>query len=150
VRGRDSWYTGIGDASTATLTTPMLQASDGSVRVNFAAFVDSEETDPVVLESSTDGTTWTPVQVTADGRGAPSGPQDSLSGGGHRYWWKVSASIQTAGPVMVRWRFTTDPRYTGRGINLDAISITQGNHMLLDGEKQPTLLSAQSWQLRGR
>jgi CubicO group peptidase (beta-lactamase class C family) len=150
VRGHDSWYTGIGDASSATLTTPMLPSTNGSVRVNFSAFVDSEETDPVVLESSSDGTTWSPVQVTANGHGAPSGVQDYLSGGGHRYWWKVSASIQTAGPVMVRWRFTTDARYTGRGINLDGISITQGNRVLLDGEKQPDLLSAQSWQLRSR
>jgi hypothetical protein len=128
----------------------VLQATDGTVRVNFSAFVDSEETDPLVLEASTDGTTWSPVQVTAEGHGAPAGAQDYLSGGGHRYWWKVSASIQTAGPVTLRWRYTTDPRYTGRGINLDGIYITQGNRMLLDGEKQPHLLSAQSWQLRSR
>ena len=57
-RGRDAWYTGIGDASQATLTTVALQP-EGPVRVNFDAFVDSESTDFLVLEASTDGTSWT-------------------------------------------------------------------------------------------
>ncbi|HEV2782470.1 MAG TPA: serine hydrolase domain-containing protein [Actinophytocola sp.] len=148
-RGPDAWYTGIGDASSATLTTAVLH-SVGPVRVNFAAFVDTEDTDRLVLESSTDGVSWQAVPVLAEGPGAPSGPAQTLSGAGHRSWWTVHAEVPQAAEITLRWRFTTDSRYTGRGVYLDAIRVTDGDRPLLNGEKQPHMLHPQEWQLKSR
>jgi hypothetical protein len=147
--GRHAWYTGIGDASTATLTTPVLHSA-GPVRVNFVAFVDTESTDRLVLESSTDAATWQTVPVTAQGPGAPSGPAQTLSGAGHRGWWSVQAEVPQAADITLRWRFTTDRLYTGRGVYLDAIRVTDGDRLLLNGEKQPHMLHPQEWQLKSR
>jgi CubicO group peptidase (beta-lactamase class C family) len=147
--GRDAWYTGIGDSSTATLTTPLLHSA-GPVRVNFATFVDTEDSDLLRLESSTDGTTWQPVTLTASGPGAPSGPAQTLSGSGHRSWWTVRADVPQAADITFRWRFTTDRLYTGRGVFVDSILVTDGNQTLLNGEKEPHMLHSQEWQLKTR
>ncbi len=148
-RGRDAWYTGIGDASQATLTTDALRP-DGPVRVNFDSFVDSESTDILVLEASTDGTSWTPVPMDVTGPGAPDETVNSLSGSGHRSWWRVDVHIPHAAEITLRWRFTTDTRYTGRGIFVDGISVTDSVHTLLNGEKEPHKVQADGWQLRSR
>jgi CubicO group peptidase (beta-lactamase class C family) len=147
--GRDAWYTGIGDASQATLTSAALQP-DGPVRVNFDAFVDSESTDFLVLEASTDGTSWTRVPMDVEGTGAPDETVESLSGSGHRSWWKVDVRIPHAAEITLRWRFTTDARYTGRGIFLDRILVTDGVRTLLNGEKEPHKLQADGWSLGSR
>jgi serine-type D-Ala-D-Ala carboxypeptidase len=149
IHGRDAWYTGIGDASQATLTSVALRPGD-DLSVKFDAFVDSEPTDFLVLEASTDGTSWAPVPVTARGPGAPDGTTASLSGSGHRSWWTVAARVPHAAEITLRWRFTTDTRYTGRGIFLDGIVVTDGGQVLLNGEKEPHKLQADGWQLRSR
>ncbi len=147
--GRDSWYTGIGDASQATLTTVPLHPG-GAVRVNFDAFVDSEATDFLVLEWSTDGTSWTALPMDVTGPGAPDKTVTALSGSGHRSWWRVDVRIPHAAEITLRWRFTTDARYTGRGIHVDGLSVTDGVHSLLNGEKEPHKVQADGWRLRSR
>ncbi|HEV7649403.1 MAG TPA: serine hydrolase [Actinophytocola sp.] len=147
--GRDAWYSGIGDASQATLTTVALQP-DSPVRVNFDAFVDSESTDFLVVEASTDGTSWTALPMNVTGPGAPGETVNSLSGSGPRSWWNVDVRIPHAAEITLRWRFTTDTRYTGRGIFLDALTVTDGGRTLLNGEKEPHKLQADGWQLRSR
>ncbi|MGB3443071.1 MAG: serine hydrolase [Actinophytocola sp.] len=147
--GRDAWYSGIGDASTASLTTVALHPTE-AVRVNFDAFVDTESTDRLALESSTDGVTWTAVPLTVHGRGAPDDSVDSLSGNGHRAWWRVEATLPQAAEITLRWRFATDARYTGRGVHLDHIMVTQRSQTLLNGEKEPHKLHPDGWQLRSR
>jgi CubicO group peptidase (beta-lactamase class C family) len=148
-RGHDAWYTEIGNASTATLTTDQIRPQ-GTVSVQFDTFVDSELTDTLVLEASSDGTTWQQVTMRAHGRGAPESEITALSGSGHRSWWTVTAELATTNAVALRWRFTTDSRYTGRGVYVDGIRVTEGNQVLLDGEKQPTRLDAKDWKVRNR
>jgi CubicO group peptidase (beta-lactamase class C family) len=147
--GRDSWYSGIGDASQATLTSVALRP-DGDLRVRFDAFVDSEPTDFLALEASTDGTSWTAVPMDVSGPGAPDKTVNSLAGSGHRSWWTVDVRIPHAAEITLRWRFTTDTRYTGRGIHVDGVLVTDSAHTLLNGEKEPHKLQADGWQLRSR
>jgi hypothetical protein len=147
--GRDAWYTGIGDASQATLTTDALRPG-GPVRVIFDAFVDSEPSDLLVLEASTDGTSWTPLSMDVTGPGAPDKTVTSVSGSGHRSWWHVEVRIPHAAMITLRWRFTTDLRYTGRGIFVDGILVTDSAQVLLNGEKEPHKVQADGWQLRSR
>jgi hypothetical protein len=148
--GRDAWYTGIGNSSTATLSTRELRAKSSTIRVAFDTFVDSEVSDHLVLESSGDGTSWQPVAMTARGPGAPPGENSFLSGSGHRTWWNVRALVAGSDKIWLRWRFSTDRLYTGRGVLLDNIKITEGSRTLLDGEKQPTALVSQAWDRRIR
>ncbi|OLF15858.1 serine hydrolase [Actinophytocola xanthii] len=147
--GRDSWYSGIGDASQSTLTTVSLQPR-GHVEVKFNAFVDSEITDPLTLEASVDGTTWTPVPLRVSGRGAPDGEVVSLSGSGHRAWWQVRAHVPHAAEITLRWHFVTNTRYTGRGVHVDGIIVTERGRLLLNGEKEPHKLQPDAWQRRSR
>ncbi|HET6503584.1 MAG TPA: serine hydrolase domain-containing protein [Amycolatopsis sp.] len=149
VVGPDAWSSEIGDLDTATLTTPPLSPR-GPARVRFAAFVDTESTDPLILESSTDGISWRPVAVRAWGPGAPDGPATELSGHGHRSWWRVTAELPAPGQVILRWRYTTDPSSTGRGVSVDGVEITSTNGLLVDFEHDPSSLSATGWTLRSR
>jgi hypothetical protein len=131
--GGVSWYSGISDASTATLTSPGLTTS-GPVSLSYDTFVDTEPTfDAVTLQTSTDGTTWTNVPVTATGPGAPQGAVASLSGG-TRAWWHVRATLPAAtGPVRLRWQYVTDAHYTGRGVNVGDVRVTDARGVVLDG-----------------
>ncbi|PRX50559.1 CubicO group peptidase (beta-lactamase class C family) [Prauserella shujinwangii] len=148
--GDTAWYSGLGDSASATLTTRLLRARHGGVHVRFDAFVDTETSDPVVLEASTDGAEWTPVPLTVRGRGAPRGTVDALHGTGHRSWWEVRGSLPQAENVTLRWRFTTDRYYTGRGVNIDGIRVFDAKGTLLDAERHPDGLDATGFQLRHR
>jgi CubicO group peptidase (beta-lactamase class C family) len=148
-QGRDSWYSGLGDASSALLSTVTLHPS-GPVRVKFDAFVDTERTDPLVFEASTDGVTWAAVPLSVRGSGAPDGTVTSLAGNGHRTWWRVEARLPQAAETTLRWRYVTDARYTGRGVNLDEIVVTERGRTLLNGEKEPHKLHPEGWQRRSR
>jgi CubicO group peptidase (beta-lactamase class C family) len=148
-RGRDSWYAGLGDAASASLTTVRLHPH-GPVRVNFGVFVDTERTDRLVFEVTTDGVTWAEVPLSVRGRGAPDEAVNSLAGNGHRTWWRAEARLPYAAEITLRWRYVTDARYTGRGVNLDEIVVTESGRTLLNGEKEPHKLHPEGWQRRSR
>ena len=145
--GGPSWYAGIGNATTATLTTPTLTTRGGPVTVTYDTFVDTEPSfDLVTLQSSTDGTTWTNVPVTATGPGAPQGQADALSGG-TRQWWRVSAQLPaTTGPLQLRWHYATDTAYTGRGVNVSGVRVADQRGTLFRGDE----LTGVNWVLTNR
>jgi CubicO group peptidase (beta-lactamase class C family) len=149
VRGRKAWFSDIGDLSTATLTTRSLNPP-GPLTVRFSAFVDTEASDPLVVEMNTVGDGWQPVPVRARGPGAPEGTVTELSGHGHRAWWNVTAELPATTQVILRWRYSTDTRYTGRGLSLDGVRVTSYNALLVDSERDPSSLSAIAWTLRAR
>jgi hypothetical protein len=149
VHGPDAWYSDIGNLGTATLTTPALHPT-GATRVGFDAFVDTEVSDPLVLESSADGVTWQPVPLQATGPGAPEGAVTALSGHGRRSWWRVTAELPAAGQVILRWQYTTDTSYTGRGVSVDGVRVTSTNGILLDSEHPSLSLSAVGWVRKSR
>ncbi len=149
--GRRSWYSGIPDATTSTLTTS-LTSRGGGIQIGYTTFVDTEPGfDLSVLESSTDGgTTWQTVPVIATGPGAPSGPVDSLSGG-TRSWWQVSAQLPAVtGQLMLRWHYTTDKQYSGRGVNVTGVRVKDGSGLLFDGDRAPGSFVADGWVLTDR
>ncbi|WP_020497207.1 serine hydrolase [Sciscionella marina] len=149
VAGNDYWTSQIGDDSTATLTTVPFDTGLRSAVLEFHAFVDTEVSDPLTVEFSTDaGKTWTPRAVTASGPGAPEGSVPSLSGHGHRRWWRVTASIPEAARaprMQVRWRYTTDKQYTGRGVCVDKALMYTGRQKLFDLEHDPGAVTGDGW-----
>lgn len=150
--GQPSWYSGIGDATTATLTTPAIGTRGNAVSVSYDTFVDTEPgSDLVTLQASTDGgTTWTAVPVTATGQGAPTGAVTTLSGG-TRNWWRVHAGLPaSSGPLLLRWQYVTDPSYTGRGVNVADVTVADQQGRLFDGDRDPHGFTGVNWVLTTR
>ncbi len=143
-RGNTAWFSGTKDATTATLTTKTLDVP-GQASLAFDLFVDTESSDPMTLESSADGgTTWQPVPFTARDRGTVSQTDGSIAISGTRRWMQARADL-AAGPQQLRWRYTTDALYAGRGVYVDGVRVAGQQGVVLDGERQPEAFVAQGW-----
>lgn len=146
--GKDAWFSGTTDAATTTLALPVAVPAAGA-KLAFDLFVDTEDTDLLYLESSTDGTTWTKVPFTIRDRGTVIDTDGSTSGSGDRHWHQVSADVP-GGDQTLRWRYTSDPLYQGRGVYVDGVKLTDGRKVLFDGERSPEAFTATGWRLSRR
>ncbi|MEJ5946695.1 serine hydrolase domain-containing protein [Pseudokineococcus basanitobsidens] len=160
--GEDAWSTRPVDASTQVLQAAVDAPARGA-ELSFAALVDVESTDPLVVESSADGgTTWRPVPLrarTAPGQGVAgvvtSAPDGVLAAHGHRTWWDVTGRLPAGpaddrdGDLLVRWRYTTDSLYQGRGVVVDDVRVQARGEVLLDAEADPAALTADGWVRTG-
>lgn len=151
VRGRTAWFSGMASAATATLALPALDTSSGAARLSCALWWDTEpRADVLVLESSADGgTTWEPVPFTTRRRGA--GPEQhpggTATGWSGRVWHDLTAGLPAAPALVVRWRYTTDRLYVGRGAYVDGMRVEKGRRRLFD-EARPAdaaRLRAEGW-----
>ncbi len=153
VDGPQAWYVAAGHGKpAAALTTDQVGPATGDVKVSFDAFVDTQNDpdgmDTLTLESSVDGgSTWRTVPVRAQGPGAPGGNQDSLAGAGHRAWWHVEGTVPVpqGASVQLRWRYSENSEYHGRGVYVDGIVARDRDHVLLDGERQNDRFTPQGW-----
>ena len=145
--GDTAWFSGAANASTHTLTTPSLTAPAGGARLGFDLFLDTEETDPLVLERSTDGgATWHRQPFALRDRGETTDSDGVVAGSGTRRWAQARADLPP-GEQVLRWRFTTDAGYLGRGVLVDEVLVTAPEGVLFDGEKSPQLLVSDGWTL---
>ncbi|SDP64987.1 CubicO group peptidase, beta-lactamase class C family [Pedococcus dokdonensis] len=148
--GATAWSGGAANAATHTLTTPSVAVPASGARLGFDLFLDTEETDLLTLERSTDGgATWQPLPFTTRDRGGESASDGTVSGTRDRHWLQARADLPP-GAQQLRWRYTTDATNLGRGVYVDGIRLTAGRAVLLDAEKSPTLLTADGWTLRSR
>ncbi|MFI9292084.1 serine hydrolase [Streptomyces gardneri] len=132
-RGRTSWFSGMTSATTATLTLPQVP---GVARLECALWWDTEPgADTVALESSADGgATWQPVPFATDGH--TEHPTGAVGGWSGRVWHTVSAPL-TAADARLRWRYTTDQRYVGRGVYVDGLRLLDGTGLPVFDEARP-------------
>jgi CubicO group peptidase (beta-lactamase class C family) len=149
-RGRDAWFSGTVDASTATLDAPVAVPASGG-RLSFDMFVDTEEGyDILSLETSVDGgQTWSLVPFDVRDRGEVTHTDGSYSDSGDRRWVQARA-VLAPGERLLRWAYTTDAAYSGRGVYVDAIRAVGGHRVLLDGERDPEAFTAVGWRLARR
>jgi CubicO group peptidase (beta-lactamase class C family) len=123
--GRTAWFSGTAGSTTATLTLPALDTSGGAARLRCALWWDTEPgSDALVLEATTDGgTTWTPVPFTTARRGEEprEHPAGSVTGWSGRVWHGLTAALPAARGLTLRWRYTTDRLYVGRGAYVDGL-----------------------------
>ena len=148
--GDTAWFTGSDNAATTTLTTQALPVGAGGGRLGFDLFLDTEETDLLHLERSTDGgATWTGLPFDVADRGETETADGVVSGAGTRRWVQVRADLP-AGSQQLRWRHTTDGGYLGRGVAVDDVVVRGPGGILLDGEKTPDAFTADGWRLQGR
>ncbi|MFD5517660.1 serine hydrolase [Streptomyces sp. NPDC127066] len=150
--GRTSWFSGMTNSSTATLTLPALDTAAGPTRLRCALWWDTEpRSDVLFLESSTDGgTTWQPVPFTT--RRRPEDPEDhpagTATGWSGRAWHRLRAGLPSAAALTLRWRYTTDRLYVGRGAYVGALRVETGDRVVFD-ESRPTdaaRITATGWE----
>ncbi|WP_286168070.1 serine hydrolase [Phycicoccus sp. SLBN-51] len=143
-QGDTTWWSGARDASTSTLTAPVTVPATGG-RLAFDVFLDTEETDLLHLETSGDGgKTWQALPFDVRDRGDVTHSDGAVSGSGDRHWMQARAALP-AGEQLVRWRYTTDGAYLGRGVFVDDVFAQGAGGVLLDGERSSGLFSAEGW-----
>lgn len=148
--GPTAWFGGAEHAATHTLTTPTLAVPAAGGRLGFDLFLDTEETDRLTLERSTDGgTTWVRQPFTTRDRGEMTPNDGVVSGAGNRRWVQARSDLP-AGDQQLRWRYATDATNLGRGVYVDGIGVGSGGARLFDGERTPDVLVADGWTLRSR
>ncbi|WP_225825372.1 serine hydrolase domain-containing protein [Streptomyces naphthomycinicus] len=151
-RGRTAWYSGMGSATAATLALPPLDTSPGAARLRCALWWDTEpRSDVVALECTTDGgTTWQPVPFTTTRHGEVSEdhPAGTVTGWSGRVWHRVTAALPAGPRLALRWRYTTDALYVGRGAYVDALRVEAGGAVLFDGARpaDAARITAVGWQ----
>ncbi|AWT41410.1 MULTISPECIES: serine hydrolase domain-containing protein [Streptomyces] len=133
-RGRTAWFSGMANATTATLALPALDTSAGDTRLRCALWWDTEPAaDALALEASTDGgASWQPVPFTAGGTEYPSGAVTGYSG---RVWHRLTAALPTHRQLLLRWRYTTDRLYVGRGAYVDGLRVGTRETVLFDAAR---------------
>ena len=129
--GRDAWFSQTKDKTTATLAAPVT----GATELSFDLWYDTEGTDLGVLETSADGATWTPAPFSLKAGRSEWTSNGTFSGFEGRRWTRATATLP-AGTTSVRWRYTTDPLYEGRGVYVDGVRAADGSgHVVFDGER---------------
>jgi CubicO group peptidase (beta-lactamase class C family) len=120
--GHTAWFSGVGDARTATVTVPVQLPATAS-RLSFDLWYDTEETDIVTLEASSDGgSTWQELR--------------HWSGWSGKRWGKQSVDLNgLTGDVQLRWRYASDPLYQGRGVYVDGIRVTSHRRTVFDDSR---------------
>ena len=145
VAGRTAWFTGITDATTATLTASLRAPTPAGARLSFSTWLDQEETDPLTLETSRDGTTWTLLPFDLRDRGTVTHTTGTVALSGIRRWTEARADLPS-GTRMVRWTSVTDPSYLGRGVYVDAVRVAGRGGVLFDGESDGRFFTAVGWE----
>nr|WP_277606007.1 serine hydrolase [Glycomyces sp. L485] len=122
--GREAWYSGQADGTTATLTAPLHAPVDrGSVE--FALWYDTESSDVGTLEASADGETWTSVPLDLCAGGHRWQTDGSFAGFSGRQWIDARAELPD-GTGRLRWTYASGPDYQGRGVYVDKVRVRQG------------------------
>ncbi|WP_035735427.1 serine hydrolase domain-containing protein [Glycomyces arizonensis] len=122
--GRESWYAGQADGTTATLTVPLRSAIEGG-SAEFALWYDTESTDLGALEASGDGETWERVRLDLCAGEYRWSADGAFSGFAGRRWIDARAELP-AGTAWLRWTYASDPSYQGRGVYIDKIRVKRG------------------------
>ncbi|MGW1953121.1 serine hydrolase [Streptomyces sp. NPDC001920] len=134
--GRTAWFSGMASATAATLTLPPLDTSVGGTRLHCALWWDTEpRTDVLALEATTDGgATWQPLPFATARRREPSQdhPTGTVTGWSGRVWHRLTARLPTHRQLQLRWRYTTDRLYVGRGAYVDGLRVDAADTVLFD------------------
>ena len=135
--GDTAWFSRIGNRRTATLTLPLAVPSGGA-RMKFDLWYSTEGTDPGALEVSRNGgKTWQPVPLRLrvdDHEWSSDGTFAGMSG---RQWIKAEAALP-ADTTHIRWRYTTDPLYQGRGVYVDGVRVWKAHGGLIFNGSRPS------------
>lgn len=119
-----AWFAGMADKSVTTLTLPLTLPASSTL--SFQLWYDTEPGyDFLRLQASTDGETWSDVPFTIDGARLSEQTTGAISGYEGHQWVQARADLSGwVGPVHLRWRYSTDNLYHGRGVYVDDVTVT--------------------------
>ncbi|NJP52040.1 serine hydrolase [Streptomyces sp. SBST2-5] len=150
-QGRAAWFSGMASSTEATLALPALDTGRGDARLRCALWWDTEpRSDVLTLEATDDGgATWRPVPfTTVPRRGEPvPHPSGTATGWSGRVWHTLTAELPAARGLVLRWRYSTDQLYVGRGVYVDALRVESAGRVLFD-EARPAdrdRIEARGW-----
>ncbi len=148
--GRTAWFSGMASNTTATLALPALDTASGAARLRCALWWDTEPADVLVLEATTDGgTTWQPVPFTTTRHGDEprEHPAGTVTGWSGRVWHRLGAALPAARQLGLRWRYTTDRLYVGRGAYVDGLRVETADGALFDAARpaDAARIDAKGW-----
>ncbi|GAA3630868.1 serine hydrolase domain-containing protein [Streptomyces chitinivorans] len=166
--GRQAWFSGMASGASAVLALPEVALGGGAeedagggtgggkgARLSFSVWWDTERTfDVLRLEASGDGGgTWEPVPFTTSrpGQAPVERPEGALHGFSGRVWHRALADLDAwrGRTVRLRWRYTTDARYVGRGAYVDGIRVEDGGRTVFDDSRRRDAgrVTADGWSL---
>ncbi|MFI5754454.1 immune inhibitor A domain-containing protein [Streptomyces sp. NPDC051569] len=126
--GSKQWWSGMGDDLKNTLTRSVDLTGKSSAALQLQGWWDIEaDYDYLYTEVSTDGTNWTPIDGTADGKAIPrdAGDKPVLTGVSGAYKKLVFPLDAYAGKkIDLRFRYQTDGGVAQQGFAADAITVT--------------------------
>jgi CubicO group peptidase (beta-lactamase class C family) len=131
--GGRAWFGGMADQTTTSLVLPITLPA--GAQLTFALWYDTEPGyDFLYLETSSDsGRTWRQVPFALKGDRLDVTTPGQISGYQGRQWLAATASLAGLnGQVQLRWRYSTDRLYHGRGVYVDAVRITAGPELIFD------------------
>lgn len=135
--GTDAWFSGVGDRRTATLGLPLDMPAQGGL-MSFDLWYDTEGGyDIGSLQASIDGgETWelVPLHLRA---GPYTWSTDGTFSGFEGKRWASADAVLPGGVTDLRWRYTTDPLYEGRGVYVDGVRAWSADGTLLFSEARP-------------
>ena len=146
-----AWETQAQHATNAVLSAALTLPASGA-RLGFDLVAETEETDVLRVESTSDGTTWTlvPLDIRHPGDTREGAEDGSVSGtSGERRWAQVRALLD-GGATAVRWRYTTDGNTLGRGVAVSRIRVVAEGGPVLDSDDSTTTFAASGWTLTRR
>ncbi|MFD3483302.1 immune inhibitor A domain-containing protein [Streptomyces sp. NPDC058665] len=125
--GSRQWWSDMGDDLKNTLSRPVDLTGKAKASLELDGWWDIEANyDYLYAEVSEDGTNWTPVDGTADGKAITrdAGDKPALTGPSGAYKKLVYPLDAYAGKkIDVRFRYQTDGGAGGKGFAADAISV---------------------------
>jgi immune inhibitor A len=137
--GTHAWYSGMGDNYKAALSRTVSVPAAGTTTLAFKTWYEAElDYDYAFAQVSTDGgLTWTDLAQYTGTSGAS--PDDSFgysSSPVEPVWISQSLDLTPfAGKtVTLRFKYVGDPGVTGRGFEVDDLSITNGSTTLLSDD----------------
>ncbi|MEV6400377.1 serine hydrolase [Streptomyces sp. NPDC051907] len=151
--GRTAWFSGMAAARSATLTLPPLALASERARLRCSLWWDTEPgSDALFLEASTDeGATWRPVPFTTVRKSAEPQPHPAgtATGWSGRVWHLLTADLAAwrGARARLRWRYTTDQLYVGRGVYVDGLRVEDRGRPVFDGSrpKEAALIETDGW-----
>jgi len=140
----DAWFSGLADGAERTLEVDLDVRRPGAA-LQAAVWYDTEpESDTLTMEVSDDGgATWTAMRGTL--RTPRPEPLDGvLSGWSGRRWHGLALDLgDRTGAVRVRFTYTTDALYSGRGVYLDDLALRDAGRARIP----VTAVTADGWTL---
>ncbi|GGB76387.1 beta-lactamase [Knoellia flava TL1] len=146
-----AWETQSRHATNAVLSVPLALPASGA-RLGFDLVAETEETDVLRVESTSDGTTWTlvPLDIRHPGDTREGAEDGSVSGTpGERRWTQVRAELD-GGTTAVRWRYTTDGNTLGRGVSVSRVRVVGQGGPVVDSDDSTATFAASGWTLTRR